>query len=146
MRILFCTDGSEHSINAISRTLDIMDLKNFKIDILTVKAGVETLPIEVTLNAEWLNTCIREQDELAINAINSAKDLIENKNYFVENTITLDGNAADEIIEYLKNDGINLIVLGSHGRSGFVEFIIGSTSKKVLEHAKIPVLIVPFKK
>ena len=146
MRILFCTDGSEYSNNAIAKALDIIDLKNFKIDILTVKAGVETLPIEVTLNAEWLNTCIKEQDELAINAINSAKDLIAKKDYLVDNTITLDGNASDEIIEYLKNDGISLIVMGSHGRSGFVEFIIGSTSKKVLEHAKIPVLIVPFKK
>lgn len=47
MRILFCTDGSEHSNNAISKTLELIDLKNYKIDILTVKAGIETLPIEL---------------------------------------------------------------------------------------------------
>lgn len=146
MRILFCTDGSEYSNNAIAKTLDLIDLKNYKVDILTVKAGVETLPIEVTLNSEWLNTCIKEQDELALISIEKARSLIEEKGFFVDNTVTLEGHPADEIISYLKNDGINLVVLGSHGRSGFVEFIIGSTSKKVLEHSKIPVLIIPYKK
>jgi nucleotide-binding universal stress UspA family protein len=37
--------------------------------------------------------------------------------------------------------GIELIAMGSHGRTGIFGFFLGSVSRKVLDHARCPVLI-----
>lgn len=46
------------------------------------------------------------------------------------------------ILETAKNMHCDLIVMGSHGRSGIAHIIIGSIAQKVLAHASLPVLIV----
>jgi nucleotide-binding universal stress UspA family protein len=53
----------------------------------------------------------------------------------------LSGNPADTILEYAA--GARVIVLASHGRSGFRAAVLGSVADKVVRGANIPVLIVP---
>ena len=48
-----------------------------------------------------------------------------------------------EIIEQAKEAKADLIVLGSHGRSGFEHLLLGSTTERVLRRAHCPVLVVP---
>ncbi|MBF0464502.1 MAG: universal stress protein [Nitrospirae bacterium] len=50
------------------------------------------------------------------------------------------GNPADEILNYAATNGIDLIVMGTHGRKGFDRLIFGSTAEKVVRNAKCPVL------
>ena len=47
-----------------------------------------------------------------------------------------------EIINAAQNLGADLIIMGSHGRTGFKKFILGSVAQKVLGESHIPVLIV----
>ena len=47
-----------------------------------------------------------------------------------------------EIVEAAKELGIDLIILSTHGRSGLMHVILGSTVAKVARHANCPVLIV----
>ncbi|MGD9808048.1 MAG: universal stress protein [Deferribacterales bacterium] len=71
---------------------------------------------------------------------------------FVENTRALEGIeystvmvkgiADDEIIKYAKENGIDMIVLGTHGRTGLEHVIFGSTAEKVVRSAPCPVLTV----
>ena len=61
--IVFAVDGSAYSYNAIKKTLSLLNLDNSSIEILTVKS--ETLPIEITSDKEWLERCLKKQDELA---------------------------------------------------------------------------------
>ena len=49
---------------------------------------------------------------------------------------------AKEIVEFSDLKKINLIVIGSHGQTGFNRMILGSVSNKVSQLAKCPVLIV----
>ena len=49
---------------------------------------------------------------------------------------------ADEILKRADEIGAELIAMGSHGRSGFLEFFLGSVSRKVLDRARCPVLVV----
>jgi len=51
------------------------------------------------------------------------------------------GNAANEIVQYAKDNHVDLIVLGSHGRHG-AKLLLGSTANAVLHHAKCDVLAV----
>lgn len=57
-------------------------------------------------------------------------------------TVMVKGIADDEIIKYAKENGIDMIVLGTHGRTGFEHVIFGSTAEKVVRAAHCPVLTV----
>jgi nucleotide-binding universal stress UspA family protein len=52
------------------------------------------------------------------------------------------GEPAKEIIDYAENNNIDLIVLGTHGRSGFKRLWIGSVAEEVVRSSQCPVLTV----
>ena len=54
----------------------------------------------------------------------------------------LAGKPADELTEYATEKGIDLIVMGNRGISGIKKLVTGSVSKKVLDEADCPVLVV----
>ena len=53
------------------------------------------------------------------------------------------GDAAEEIVRYATLRGVDLIVLGSHGRTGFSRTLLGSVAERVTRTAPCPVLTVP---
>ncbi len=55
---------------------------------------------------------------------------------------TRQGVAKDEIVAYAKENDIDLIVVGTHGRSGFRRLMLGSIAEGVLRLAECPVLTV----
>jgi nucleotide-binding universal stress UspA family protein len=52
------------------------------------------------------------------------------------------GDAATEIIEYVKANEIDLIVAGSHGRSQFTSWWMGSVSRKLVHYSNCSILVV----
>jgi nucleotide-binding universal stress UspA family protein len=54
-----------------------------------------------------------------------------------------EGSAGVEIVRRARDDNSDLIVLGTHGRSGVERFVLGSVAEKVLHRAHCPVLTVP---
>ncbi len=58
-------------------------------------------------------------------------------------TVLRDGNPAQVIVEVAEDLFADLIVLGSHGRSGFSRWLVGSVTERVVRAAKCPVLVVP---
>jgi nucleotide-binding universal stress UspA family protein len=52
------------------------------------------------------------------------------------------GRGADTIIDYAEELGIDLIVMGTHGRTGLAHLLIGSVAERVLRSAPCPVLTV----
>jgi nucleotide-binding universal stress UspA family protein len=52
------------------------------------------------------------------------------------------GNAANEILEYVKNNHVDLIVMTTHGRSGISRWLFGNVADRVSHHSTVPVLIV----
>jgi len=54
----------------------------------------------------------------------------------------VEGKVADRILEIAKEGNFDMIVMGSHGLSGFKEFLLGSVSNQVVHKATCPVLIV----
>jgi nucleotide-binding universal stress UspA family protein len=56
---------------------------------------------------------------------------------------TADGDAASEIVRHARDLNADLIVMGTHGRSGFDRFTLGSVTEKVLRKASCPVLTLP---
>jgi nucleotide-binding universal stress UspA family protein len=50
------------------------------------------------------------------------------------------------IVDYAEKEGVDLIVMSSHGRSGLSRMLIGSVTDKILRGAPCPVLVVPVEK
>jgi nucleotide-binding universal stress UspA family protein len=57
-------------------------------------------------------------------------------------TVVVDGDAADEILAYARNNKVDLILLTTHGRSGASRWFFGSVAEKVLQHCPVPILLV----
>jgi nucleotide-binding universal stress UspA family protein len=55
----------------------------------------------------------------------------------------VEGPAADAIVRYVRENGIDLIVMGTHGRSGFSHALLGSVTERVARTAPCPVVTVP---
>ncbi|HET7341892.1 MAG TPA: universal stress protein [Methylomirabilota bacterium] len=56
---------------------------------------------------------------------------------------TTAGVTAWQIVDYASRHGVDLIVMGTHGRRGFAHALLGSVSETVVRRAPCPVLVVP---
>ncbi|KAB2895896.1 MAG: universal stress protein [Kofleriaceae bacterium] len=57
-------------------------------------------------------------------------------------TVATTGNVASEIADCAKREGAELIVMGTHGRTGLAHVVLGSVTEKVVRHSAVPVLTV----
>ena len=58
-------------------------------------------------------------------------------------TTSLEGRAAIEIVAYAHRVSTDLIVMGTHGRTGIRRVLLGSVAEQVLRQARCPLLVVP---
>jgi nucleotide-binding universal stress UspA family protein len=77
----------------------------------------------------------------------SKKELNRILGEFKEPVVTWDfqiraGHVANEILEYALGNGVDLIVIATHGLSGLKHFLLGSVAEKVIRRAPCPVLTV----
>ncbi len=63
------------------------------------------------------------------------------KNVRAEGMTAFAESAAQKIVEVAASHGCDLIFMGSHGRSGWGQLLLGSVTNKVLSHSRIPVLV-----
>ncbi len=68
---------------------------------------------------------------------------LEQKGLHVHKEIKRDGHPATAILGYAKENGIQLIAMSTHGRTGLNRLIYGSVTERVLRGTGIPVLVVP---
>lgn len=57
-------------------------------------------------------------------------------------TLVVQGAPADKILEVAQKEGVDLIIMGTHGRRGLERAIFGSVCDKVVRNSKIPVLTI----
>ncbi len=53
------------------------------------------------------------------------------------------GDAAEKILQYIEANGVDLVVMSSHGRGGVSRWYLGSAADKVLRRSPVPVVLVP---
>ena len=55
---------------------------------------------------------------------------------------TREGNPVEEIVDNATENGIDMVVMGTHGRGGFERFLVGSVTDRVIRTAPVPVMAV----
>lgn len=56
-------------------------------------------------------------------------------------TVVVEGNAAEEILDYAARSHVDLIMMSTHGRTGIVRWAVGSVTDRVLRHSTAPVMV-----
>jgi nucleotide-binding universal stress UspA family protein len=138
--ILIPTDFSETSLLALEHGSNLAKLTKANLHLIHVHKNNWTYfsVIEPQMN-------IPDISEINKRLERKLEELSENifKEYGVKPvTQTIEGIPSDEIVSYAKENNIDLIVMGTHGVSGFEEFFIGSNTYKVVTHSDSPVLSV----
>ena len=57
------------------------------------------------------------------------------------NTVILEGKVHTEILKYAANQSVPIVVMGTHGTSGFEEGYIGNNANRLIKEARVPILI-----
>lgn len=60
-------------------------------------------------------------------------------------TSVLEGDVSTAILDYAKENAVDLMILGSHSHSGLYKLFVGSVTEKLLQHTQIPLLVIPNK-
>ncbi|MDG5775209.1 universal stress protein [Haloarculaceae archaeon H-GB1-1] len=132
-QILFPTDGSDGATVAFDHVLDIATTHDATVYILNV---VDTTQ-ESVLQLRSDSVDILEEDGEKI--VSEAADRANQRGV---DTVTevRQGEAYRTIIDYAETQGIDLVVMPTHGRRGLKRFLLGSTTERVVRRADVPVL------
>lgn len=140
-KILFCTDFSENSHYAFSYALDLARVYNAKLLILHVIVEPVCYYWSTPKGERELIAKQAERVEQEINA-HYLQKLGEFKDYEILPCETGEGGAFYKIIQVARKESADLIVMGTHGRTGFDHLILGSTAENVVRKSPCPVLTV----
>ncbi len=138
-RILVPTDFSKHAEYALKVAAQIAKKNDGEIILVHM--------LELPTSGNDAISTAHEIPELMLfknAAINKLDSLMESE--FLEglkvSKIIQFEMAFDGIVKYTKSHDIDLIVMGSHGASGFQEMFIGSNTEKVVRNSEAPVLVI----
>lgn len=138
-RILFATDFSEASQPAAEYALSMAELTGGHLHVLHVIGELDE-PQRALVPTEAFETL---QKELETQAVRKLDEFCENvPQEMATSTHAVIGNPFQKILELSREIDANLIVMGTHGRTGIEHVIVGSTAERVVRHSKIPVLSV----
>lgn len=139
--ILFPTDGSDESLQALDHALDIANTYDATLHALYVVdtsypyAGFGDGAIDLAPIFEAL----REEGEQTLQRIEERAGPTETAFVGAIREATVVHRA---IREYADENDIDLIVMGTHGRRGLDRWLLGSVTERVVRTAEIPVLTV----
>jgi nucleotide-binding universal stress UspA family protein len=141
-RILFCTDFSENSAPALECALEYARVFGAGLHLLHV---INSSQIGYPSVEEGMPPDIRAALERIQQSANQALELVAQDCRGLLETVTSHlrvGAPAYEIVRYAMQERVNLIIMGTHGWTGFKHLILGSTAENVVRTASCPVLTV----
>jgi len=141
-KILLCTDFSENSVPALENALDYAQRFGAELCLVHVinssqvgySSWDDEVPPEIRSALDKIQQSAHQALELLAGECRRRMPKVE--------SCTLIGVPASEIVRYAKQENMNLIVMGTHGWTGFKHLILGSTAENVVRNANCPVLTV----
>ena len=138
MKFLFPVDGSECSLSALDRFIDILPALDGKPDITLIYVHPQ-LPYPRAVAWAGAEVVKKYYDEESDTALAKAQKRMELTGlpFKVEKRI---GDPAHEIVKFAEKETCAIIAMGTHGRSALSNLLMGSVATKVLAAGKVPVL------
>ena len=142
--ILTATDGSKFSDAAASEAICIAKRTGSRLIAVSAVPSESISPMDIT-HAQMQKDLISQKEfETAENDVKAVKKIAEEEGVKVEGLI-LSGMPYEAIVETAKEKRADIIVIGSHGRTGLARLLMGSVAERVIGHADCAVLVVKIK-
>jgi nucleotide-binding universal stress UspA family protein len=149
-KIMIATDGSDCSMQAAKKAIGLARLSGGTVYAVFVMSTSYLLPMDrdyfssMGVNIYWdsmykvMYEALKKQGQQAINSVIS---LGEAKEIIVE-PVMLEGHPADELIRYAEEEGMDIVVMGTLGKTGIDRLLLGSVAENLVRHSKVPVMVV----
>jgi len=141
-RILIATDGSEYTKEAVKKGLSLAKMLDAEVIGLYVVDISPILPMSLDESTFPMVDFLRNEGDDVLERLKKQGEEMGVK----IKTLKKEGVPADEIVETAKIEDVDLIVIGTLGRSALEKLLLGSVAEKVIRHAPCPVLVVRTKK
>ena len=160
-KILYATDLSDNARQAFAYAVSLANLYGAGVILLHVLPEVpellDTNVVGYISKDSWEKIKTQHFDEAREALIGKRKDHLAIRDVLhqfcaeargqnldtVEDEVVVErGNPAEKVLEIAQEKQCDLIVMGSHGYGTFKDAMMGGTARRVLRHAKIPVLLV----
>jgi nucleotide-binding universal stress UspA family protein len=139
MRILLAVDSSEHSNAAMKSISERPWPAGSTVRVLCVAQMYTPLPIpEGALNHEEITQSFLKEAQAVLDRATAKLDA----HGLTIESLVRQGDPRREILEEAKAWGADLIVVGSHGRTGVERWLLGSVAEHVVRHASCSVEVV----
>lgn len=137
-RILVPTDGSDHAIRAAEHALWLSRAFDATLHVINAVDVVRAAgPFDAGgLDEEFLDRLEgegRETVESTVSAIDAVNEV---------RTDVVRGRPSEAICEYVEGHAIDLVAMGTHGRSGLRRYVVGSVAERVVRRSDVPVYTV----
>lgn len=142
---MIATDGSDCSKLAADKGIELAQLSGGTVYAVFVMSTA-SLSMDgdylssVGVNPYWelIYEALKNQGQQAVDYV---KGLGEMKGINVE-SILLEGHPANELIRYAEENKMDIIVMGTLGRTGLDRLLLGSVAGNLVRHSKVPVMVV----
>lgn len=140
MKILIPVDGSKSSLNAAKYAAKLTkDLRSkCAVTLLSIHDDAGLGHVKQFVAKSVVDDYLREVSEKELKAAQKALDVAGVKHSMV----IRQGNVAQEIINLANKEKFDLIIMGSKGRTGIVDTLMGSVAQKVSSNAKQAVMLI----
>ena len=140
-KILIAVDNSVYSMQAARTGLTLAhDLKAIAGVVCVVDRSKELINADLGITPEESKAILLKEAENTIDQYIKMYDGIEKVFRF-----TPEGVPEEEILHLAREWQADLIVMGTHGRSGLIRTLTGSVAEYVIRNAEIPVLVMPWR-
>jgi nucleotide-binding universal stress UspA family protein len=134
--ILIPTDGSEQAAAAVDLGVDIAGTYDARLHALSV---VDV----VALGGDLQSADVFEMlEDTAQSAVDGVEDEAARRSLSAVETAVEYGHPYREIHDYVGANDVDLVVMGTHGRSGLERYLLGSVTEKIVRTSDVPVLTV----
>jgi nucleotide-binding universal stress UspA family protein len=135
--IVIATDGSENTQRAIAYGIKFAKFSGATVHALHV-IDTSSLSQSWTVGWETMYEILKNEGQKAIYKV---KEYGEASGVDVKE-VFLEGYPSSEIIDFAENNDIDLIIMGTLGKTGLDRFLLGSVAENVVRNSKVPVLVV----
>jgi nucleotide-binding universal stress UspA family protein len=134
--ILVPTDGSEGAEAAIGPAVDVASTYDARVHALSV---IDTMAMGVDVRSGAILDTLEESARSAVEAV---EEQAARASVSAVETAIQHGYPYRSIRSYVEENDIDLVVMGTHGRSGIERYLLGSVAEKTVRTSPVPVMTV----
>jgi nucleotide-binding universal stress UspA family protein len=139
--ILTATDGSKYGDAAAAEAISMAKQCGSRLTVLSVVPSESISPMDIVASQMQRELIAEQELQAAERNVKKVKDAAEKEGVKADGLV-LGGKPSEAIIQTAKEKNADLIVLGSHGRTGVEKLLMGSVAERVIVLSSSAVLVV----